>query len=91
MSTAAEILAMINATMPKIEIMRRAFELQQMAIFGMSCTKLVGREVCARRARKLKKLGHSVAFYGKSKTGKRRYRWLKLFSIEPTSVYRRAP
>lgn len=87
MSTAAEILARITATMPKMETMRRAFELQQASIFGTACTKLVGREVCAKRARKLRRLGYIVVKCGKTKTGKTRYKWRKTFNIKLTDLY----
>ncbi len=88
MSTAAEILARINATMPALEVIRRNFELQQMLIFGTSIVKIMGREVCARRARKLRKRGHQVVFHSWTVNGKCRYRWVKRIGISPDKLYR---
>ena len=35
-----------------------------------------GREVCAKRARKIRKRGDLVRYVGKTTTGKNRYRWM---------------
>lgn len=37
----------------------------------------VGREVCARRARKLRRRGETVQYAGRTCTGKARYRWMR--------------
>ena len=45
----------------------------------------IGREVCARRARKLRKRGESVRYVGRTTTGKARYSWLR--TIAPWAIY----
>jgi hypothetical protein len=37
---------------------------------------LAGREVGAKRARKLRRAGHIVQFYRNNETGKARYKWM---------------
>lgn len=44
------------------------------------------REVCARRARKLRKRGEHVLYVGRTKTGKARYQWSK--RIAPWDIYK---
>ena len=36
----------------------------------------LAREVCARRARKLRKRGAQVRYFGRTSTGKARYKWM---------------
>jgi hypothetical protein len=43
--------------------------------------KMMGRRVCARRARKLRKRGDHVRFFGWTIGGKCRYSWLPNFHI----------
>lgn len=82
MSTAAEIqLRMAQAE----RHMRPLFGLLEKAQQNMSIC-LLGRWVCARRARKLRKRGHQVVPCAMSKRGKQRYAW-----VPGTSVIRSAP
>ncbi len=43
---------------------------------------MAGREVCARRARIIRKRGDHVRYVGDTTTGKARYRWLPNIRIE---------
>lgn len=46
----------------------------------------IGRNVCAKRARKLRKRGENVLRVGITKTGKAIYRWMR--RIDPWSIYK---
>lgn len=61
---------------PKVAAMIRHLEsmMKDLLIHGMHVA--LGREVCARRARKLRKRGEDVRYIGRTKTGKARYRWM---------------
>lgn len=43
--------------------------------------KMYGREVCARRAAKIRRRGDNVGFVGRTKTGKARYGWMPALKI----------
>ncbi len=85
MSTATEILMMMSKVQPTIDAMMRRQEvvLRDLVIYGTSIA--LGREVCAKRARKLRKRGEDVRFRGLSKTGKRRFCWMR--RIEPKIMF----
>lgn len=89
MSTATEILIMMSKVQPKIDAMMRRQEvvLRDLVIYGTSIA--LGREVCAKRARKLRRRGEDVRFSGLSKTGKPRFCWMR--RVDPLSIYLESP
>jgi hypothetical protein len=76
MSTATEIKARMVQALPIIEASRLRLDalLRDMVIYSAAIT--IGREICAKRASKLRRRGEYVRYVGRSKTGKSRYRWL---------------
>lgn len=73
MSTAAEMRARMAAAQGHLD---RVAELVAAEVVHPTSVRSLGREVCARRARKLRKAGHSVQFHRSTSTGKARYKWL---------------
>lgn len=82
MSTATEIMAMMEAAAPHMDKLRAVLQER----FGdMTTTAMVGafgREVGARRMRKLRRRGEAVRFHGWTSNGKARYRWLPKTAVE---------
>lgn len=76
MSTAQEIEAKIAAALPAFRGISRALEQYLNAGVGFT----VGRTVCARRARKLRKRGEVVYFIGQTRNGKARYEYRMLLT-----------
>lgn len=89
MTTAKEIELKMAEAMPRIAALSKGLEatFRDLAIYGMHVA--IARDVCARRARKLRKRGEDVRYFGKTTTGKARYRWIR--RIEPLSIYKPAP
>ena len=85
MTTAQEIRLKAAEVIPKIEALTRGVEtmLRDLATYGTYFA--IGREVCARRARKLRKRGDSVRYVGRTSTGKARYSWMR--RIAPWAIY----
>ncbi len=86
MTTAKEIELKSAAVMQKIEAIHTGVEtmLRDLVTYGTHVA--IGREVCARRARKLRKRGESVRYVGCTKTGKSRYSWMR--RIAPWAIYK---
>lgn len=86
MSAATEILARMEEMTPKVEALHRHFEnrTRDLMVYGTSVA--IGRGVCAKRARKLRRRGEDVRYVGRSKTGKPRYCWMR--RIDPRIMYR---
>ena len=61
---------------------RLEIELKDVLIYGIHVA--IGRNVCARRARTLRRRGEDVRRTGSTTTGKARYSWLK--RIPPVEV-----
>lgn len=85
MGTAQEIEMKIAAAMPRLEAITRHVEtmVRDLATYGTHVA--IGREVCARRARKLRKRGEDVRYVGRTTTGKARYSWMR--RIAPWAIY----
>lgn len=85
MTTAQEIELKAAEVLPKIEEMARGVEtmLKDLVTYGTHVA--IGRDVCARRARKLRKRGDSVRYIGRTTTGKARYSWMR--TIAPWAIY----
>lgn len=83
MSTASEILLMHESAMRRLA-QNLEVAIQDMIVYGTHVA--MGREVCARRARKLRKRGEDVRYARSSATGKARYRWMK--RIAPWAIYK---
>lgn len=86
MTTAQEIELKAAMIAPKIAAFARQIEAMtnDLAIYGTHVA--IGREVCARRARKLRKRGEDVRYHGRTKNGKARYTWTK--RLPPWAIYR---
>lgn len=77
MSTAAELQLICDALRPELERMRQRVEATVVQPLVSNCMhQFFGREVCARRARRLRKRGEDVRFWRLTPTGKARYSWL---------------
>jgi hypothetical protein len=80
---AAEAAMMIHGFVGRLDTMRK-----DLTTYGMHVA--IGRHVCARRARKLRKRGEEVRYLGRTTTGKARYTWMKrlppwaIFAPNPT-------
>ena len=85
MTTAQEIELKAAEVRPKIEALAKGVEtmLRDLATYGTHIA--IGREVCARRARKLRRRGDEVFYVGRTKTGKARYSWMR--RIAPWAIY----
>ena len=85
MTTAQEIELKAAEVRPKIEALAKGVEtmLRDLVTYGTHVA--IGRKVCARRARKLRKRGESVRYVGRTKTGKARYSWMR--RIAPWAIY----
>lgn len=86
MSTAQEIIAKMMATDKVVAGIRRALEVQMRDVMVYGLHVCAGREVCARRARKLARRGEAVMPFGTTKTGKRRFSWMR--RVSPSSIYK---
>lgn len=85
MTTAQEIELKAAEVRPKIEALAKGVEtmLRDLVTYGTHIA--IGREVCARRARKLRKRGDDVRYVGRTSTGKARYSWRR--RIAPWAIY----
>ena len=85
MGTAQEIELKAAEVRPKIEALARGVEtmLHDLVTYGTHIA--IGREVCSRRARKLRKRGEDVLYVGRTKTDKARYSWMR--RIAPWAIY----
>lgn len=85
MTTAQEIELKAAELKPQIEALTRSVEtmLRDVATYGTHVA--IWREVCARRARKLRKRSEDVRYVGRTKTGKARYSWMR--RIAPWAIY----
>lgn len=85
MSTAQEIAMKIQASDKVIARMAQRFESHFHDCITYWMALAIGREVSARRARKLRKRGDDVRYVGRTKTGKARYSWMR--RIAPWAIY----
>lgn len=85
MTTAQEIEMKALMTLPRLEAITRHVEAMTRDLVTYGTHVAIGREVCARRARKLRKRGESVRYVGRTSTGKARYSWLR--TIPPWAIY----
>jgi len=85
MTTAQEIELKAAEVRMKIEALARGVETMARDIVTYGTRVAIGREVCARRARKLRKRGDDVRYVGRTKTGKARYSWIR--RIAPWAFY----
>jgi len=85
MTTAQEIELKALMCMPRIAALTRHLEAVTRDLVTYGTHVAIGREVCARRARKLRKRGESVRYVGRTKTGKARYSWMR--RIAPWAIY----
>lgn len=84
MSTANEI-QLKQAAFDKVAArLSRRLEIEMRDVFIYGLHVSIGRTVCARRARKLRRRGEDVRRFGATSTGKYRYSWLK--RIPPMEV-----
>lgn len=79
MSTAKEVLMKIEEARPVMNAMQ---EVIADSLIEELLMRVVGKPVCARRARKLRKKGNHVRWAGRTKTGKSIYLWAPLLRIE---------
>jgi hypothetical protein len=89
MSTAIEILARMAEAQPRVEALSRSLDIKMRDLMVFGTFIAIGRDVCAKRARKLRRRGEDVRYVGQSKSGKPRYRWMR--RIDPRSVYLEQP
>lgn len=86
MITAQEIELKMLMTMPRSAALTRHVEAMTRDLVRYGTHVAIGREVCARRARKLRKRNEDVRYVGRTTTGKARYRWMR--RIDPLTIYR---
>lgn len=75
MSTAPEVNEKIKSMSHSMALFRASMDVATERILDDIFYLSFGREVCSRRARKLRKRGDTVKFFSRTKTGKARYRW----------------
>ncbi len=80
-ATALEIEILANAARKQCDRIATGMELVLRDIATYGTHLAIGREVSAKRGRKLRKLGHNVRYCGRTSTGKARYTWLKRFPL----------
>lgn len=85
MSTAAEIQAMMAEVAPTFKAIQRALESRMSDLLNYGASIALGREVSAKRARKLRRRGEDVRYLGTTKTGRFRYCWMR--RDDPLSIY----
>ena len=85
MTTAQEIELKAAEMLPRIDAMALSVETMLADLVTYGSHFAIGREVCARRARKLRKRGDSVRYTGRTTTGKARYSWMR--RIAPWAIY----
>lgn len=85
MTTAQEIELKAAEVRPRIEALARGAETMLRDLVTHAAHVAIGREVCARRARKLRKRGDDVRYVGRTKNGKARYSWMR--RIAPLAIY----
>ena len=86
MTTAQEIELKAAELKPQIEALTRSVETMLSDVSTYGTHVAIGREVCARRARKLRRRGEIVRYVGRTTTGKARYSWMR--RIAPCAIYR---
>lgn len=86
MATGQEIEVKAAEAMAKIEALAKDVETMLADLVTYGSHVAIGREVCARRARKLRKRGDSVRYVGRTTTGKARYSWMR--RVAPWAIYR---
>jgi hypothetical protein len=74
-STATEIEIKNSQAVDRLLAVSAAVGLDVNRMISKFVDNYMSREVCAKRARKLRKRGEDVAYSCRSKTGKARYRW----------------
>jgi hypothetical protein len=89
MSTATEIIMLMNESARSVDLLASdaGKMLHDLGTFGTSFGRR--REVCAKRARKLRRRGENVRYCGLSKTGKPRFYWTQ--RVDPTTIYLENP
>jgi hypothetical protein len=85
MATAQEIMLLMEAAQPKMDQIKLMLDERYGDLIKYGICVSMGREVCARRARKLRKAGRDVVYSRKTATGKPRFKWMK--RIAPLSIY----
>ena len=85
MTTAQEIELKAAEARLKIEALAKGVETMLADLVAYGTHVAIGREVCARRARKLRKRKEDVRYIGRTKTGKARYSWMR--RIAPWAIY----
>ena len=85
MATVQEIEMRMAEALPKLKSIARYVEGMTNDLLNYGTHFAIGREVCARRARKLRKRGESVRYVGRTSTGKARYIWMR--RIAPWAIY----
>lgn len=84
MTSAHEIALKLVATDKIVARISRRLEIEMKDLIVYGLHVAVGRNVCARRARKLRRRGEDVRRSGFTTTGKTRYTWMK--RIPPIEV-----
>lgn len=75
MFTAQEIEIKVRQKVRDLEPSTKFSEGKLYDLIAYGCHFSVAREICARRARKLRKRGEDVKFYLNTRNGKARYTW----------------
>ena len=78
MSTAHEIELRMEEALPKLLALANEVGAFSAEFLKNTSVRAFGREIGARRARKLRRLGHDVRFFSKTSTGRARYKWLRV-------------
>lgn len=84
MTTANEVLLKQQAFMPRVVTMQEILRTYHSELTDVFIQIAIGREVCARRARKIRKRGDNVKFSKTTITGKARYTWVKNMPVKFT-------
>lgn len=82
MSTAQEMMLFMDAMAPHMDIMRSHLKAMVGPMIEDALISMLGREVGAKRARKLQRRGAKIRFSRVTSTGKRRYRWVPASTVE---------
>lgn len=85
MTTAQELELTAAEVRLRMEALSKAVETTLRDTMTYGTYVAIRRQVCARRARKLRKRGESVWYVGRTKTGKARYSWMR--RIAPWAIY----
>lgn len=82
MSTAAEIMLMLDAAAPHMDKLRAMIDQEWNWLIEDNMVRFMGREVSAKRVRKIIRRGDLVRFSRYTTTGKRRYFWLRRINFD---------